>query len=141
MLGRVRLRGPFLVALACIMWAHGCADTLPEEDKRIYAATPSAKLSADILWKDYAKDAQAADALYWGRPLEVSGRVTAVTPGQPHLVLTFGYEDQPGVQATILDDESAALTSTVKVGDRVTLRCYCEGLDGFVKLKSCIAVP
>lgn len=119
--------------------AGGCAETLPDEDRRIYDAVPAAKLSADILWKDYAADAEAADREYWGKALEVSGNVAAMTPGPPHVVIIFRQADEPGVEAILLDDEAEAITARVKVGDRITLRCFCEGLDGSVRLKSCIA--
>jgi len=116
----------------------GCAGTLPEQDRRIYAATPVAKLSTDVLWKDYASDAAAADRQYWGKALEVSGNITAISSEPPLAFLTFAEAEQAGVRAELLDDESAAILEAVKVGDRVTLRCFCEGLDGTVRLKSCI---
>jgi hypothetical protein len=121
--------------------AAGCARTLPDQDRRIYEAVPAAKLSADVLSADYAHDATAANRQYWGKALEVSGNVTEVTPAPPHVVLTFSFEDQPEVRATLLDDEAETIGARVKVGDRITLRCYCEGLAEFVRLKSCIARP
>jgi hypothetical protein len=127
--------------MAVLAAAAGCARTLPEQDRRIYGEAPAAKLSTDVLWQDYTTDADAADRQYWGKAIEVSGNITAVTPAPPHVVLTFGQDDQPGVQATLLDDEAEAIASTIKVGDRITLRCYCEGLAEFVRLKSCISRP
>jgi len=125
------------VVLLCFVSA-GCVDTLPDQDRRIYQAVPVAKISADILWKEYSTDAAAADRLYKNVVLEISGNLTAVIPGPPHVVLMFGIEDQPGVRATVLDDEAEAIMARAKVGDRLTLRCYCEGLDESVRLKSCI---
>jgi hypothetical protein len=126
------------VLVLCLL-AAGCAETLPDQDRRIYAATPASKLSADILWTDYAADAEAADRQYWGKVLEVSGNITAISTEPPHAFLLFGYGEEPGIRAVLLDDESEAIVATVKAGDRITLRCYCEGLDEFVRLKSCIA--
>ena len=126
------------VGLALLIGLAGCAETLPEEDLRIYAATPASKLSADILWKDYQTDPAAADRQYWGQALEVSGNITAISSEPPHAVLTFGAGEQPGVRATLLDEEAAEIVAAVKVGDRITLKCFCEGLDGAVRLKSCI---
>jgi len=132
------VKGALATALAFLLLSVGCADTFPDQDRRIYQAVPVAKISADILWKEYSADAAAADRLYKNVVLEMSGNLTAVTPGPPHVVLTFGIDDQPGVQATLLDDEAEAVTAKAKVGDRITLRCYCEGLDESVRLKSCI---
>jgi len=134
------MRPPAFAVAAVLagLWTAGCAETLPEQDRRIYGETPVAKLSADILSKDYRSDAAAADRQYWGKAVEVSGNVTAVTAGPPHAVLTFGQEEPPDVEATLLDDEADAIVATVKVGGRLTLRCYCEGLDGSVRLRSCI---
>ncbi len=124
--------------LLCALLSPGCAETLPDEDRRIYAAAPAEKLSADVLWKDYAADTEAANGRYWGKVIEMSGNITAVSSEPPHAFLLFGYEDQPGVRAVLLDDEAETIIATVKIGDRVTLRCYCEGFDEFVRLKSCI---
>lgn len=126
------------VGVAFLAAFAGCAETLPEQDRRIYAATPAAKLSADVLWKDYQADSAAADRQYWGKALEVSGNIAAISSAPPRAFLTFAEGDQAGVRAELLDDESAAILEAVKVGDRVTLRCFCEGLDGTVRLKSCV---
>jgi hypothetical protein len=62
-----------VVAFGALAW--GCADRLPDQDLRILRATPVAKLSSDILWQEYQADARAADKKYWGKAVEVSGKV------------------------------------------------------------------
>jgi hypothetical protein len=125
---------PVLASLA------GCAQTLPEQDRRIYATTPVAKLSADILAKDYQADPVSADRQYWGKVLEVSGEVTATSTDGPHADVIFGQEKPPDVRATLLDDEAKIILEAAKVGERITLRCFCEGADGDVRLTSCVGV-
>ena len=119
----------------------GCVSNLPEQDLRILNAQPSAKLSASDLWKDFEKDAAAARKLYFGRAIDVSDKPTAIetdaTKGQ-HLY--FGQTSEHGVRARLLDERAAGILKDAKVGTRLTIRCFCEGLDANkdVLLKSCI---
>jgi hypothetical protein len=125
------------VLVACLSGLTACVDRLPEQDRRITAATPAAKLSVDLLFKEYRADRKAADRNFWGKALDVSGRVTAVEKSPAKLVFTL--ETPHGVDAFLLDDQSAEILSSTEVNQRVTLRCYCAGLTGEnVTLRSCI---
>lgn len=138
--GRRRRRSHLSVTVALLVGLFGCAQTLPEQDRRIYSTTPVAKLSADILARDYQADPVSADRQYWGKVLEVSGNVTATSTDGPHAEVIFGQEKPPDVRATLLDDEAKMILETARVGERITLRCFCEGTDDDVRLKSCVGV-
>ena len=43
-----------------------------------------------------------------------------------------------GVRANLLDEQAPAILAKTKEDPRVTLKCYCEGLDGNLILKSCV---
>jgi hypothetical protein len=92
------------------------------------------------LWRDFAQDPAAARARYWGRAIEVSGiptRVDGQDSGGPYLL--FVADEGPfGVRANLLDDDAAVVIEAVKDGARITLKCYCDGLDGHVVLRSCV---
>lgn len=126
------------VALAATVFLSGCADTLPDQDLRILSATPTAKLSADILWEEYQADATAADARYWGLAVEVTGVVTAADSDPVQANVLFGQTEDFGVRANALDERAAELIAAAKVGERLTVKCFCAGLDGHVVLKSCV---
>jgi len=120
------------------MFGAACARTLPEQDRRITQARPVAKLSADLLWKDYESDRKAADARYWGRAVDVTGKVTAVESAAPARVV-FELEPAKAIEARLLDDQAAAILGSTPVGERTTLRCFCAGLSpDRVLLMSCI---
>jgi hypothetical protein len=134
-----------IVALA----GSACVDTLPEEDLRILSATPVAKLSAALLWKDFQDDAAAARARYWGKAVEVTGTPTQVAdPSSPAPHVMFGQaapQADPaaavahGVKALILRDRAAEILAAAKPGERLTLKCFCDGLaDGNLILRSCV---
>jgi len=121
--------------------AAACVSNLPDQDLRILNAQPSAKLSASDLWKDFEKDAAAARKVYFGKAIDVSDKPSAIEPdatkGQS---LYFGQTNDHGVRARLLDEKAAEILKDAKVGARITIRCFCEGLDaqGDVLLKSCI---
>jgi outer membrane PBP1 activator LpoA protein len=131
---------PFLRLISILPAAlaiAACADTLPDQDRRITQATPAAKLSVDLLWKDYQADRTAADRKYWGKAVDVSGKVTSVEAAAPRRVM-FELQATQGVEARLLDDHAAEILASVVVGERTTLRCFCAGLEGNVILTSCI---
>ena len=115
-----------------------CVDRLPEQDRRITVATPEHKLSVDLLWREYKADAAAANQKYWGKAVEVTGKVTTVEVAAPAR-LVFTVDTPRGVNAFLLDDQASDIVKSTETGQRVTLRCFCAGVqDEDVALKSCI---
>jgi tRNA_anti-like len=128
------------IALAGV--AAACVDSLPAEDLRITTATPVAKLSVGLLWKDFQDDARAAHGRYWSKAVAVTGAPTLVsTPDATDPVIVFAVDGDHGVRAYLLHDEAPALLGAAKVGERLTLKCFCDDLhDGDLVLRSCIPV-
>ena len=128
--------------LVCLtVAAAACVSNLPEQDLRILAAQPSAKLSAADLWKDFQTDAAKAKATYFGKAIDVSDKPTAIeTEASKGQHFFFGQAGDHGVRARLLDEKAAETLKDVKAGERLTLRCFCQGMDaaGDVVLKSCI---
>ena len=128
--------------LVCLSIAGAaCVSNLPEQDLRILAAQPSAKLSASDLWKDFQTDAAAATKRYFGKAIDVSDKPTAIeTEASKGQHFFFAQTADHGVRARLLDEKAAGLLKDAKVGTRITLRCFCQGLDDKqdVLLKSCI---
>jgi len=127
--------------VAAMALAVACADHLPDEDLRILSAPSGAKLSTDDLWKDFQKDPAAARKQYFGVAVDVSGKILSidVAAGKPATIL-FSPADQHGVRARLLEERAAAIIKDAPVFTRITLRCFCEGMDAQqnVLLKSCI---
>ena len=128
--------------LVCLTVAGAaCVSNLPEQDLRILAAQPSAKLSAADLWKDFQTDAAKAKATYFGKAVDVSDKPTAIeTEASKGQHFFFSQAGDHGVRARLLDEKATETLKDVKVGERLTLRCFCQGLDENkdVLLKSCI---
>jgi hypothetical protein len=134
------LRASNLLASAILaVSVSACADTLPTQDRRIRNEVPVAKMSADDLWKDFQADAAAARAKYWGKPLEISGKPTRAD-GQDSggAYLLFAQSGEFGVRANLLDDDAADIVKAAGEGGRITLKCYCDALDGHLVLRSCV---
>ncbi len=131
-----------LAALAvATMGAFACVGRLPEQDLRILAAAPAARLSTDLLWEDYQKDRDQADRSYRGKAIVITGTVTTAgsgEPGQRHLL--FGRaQGGGGIRAGLLDEQALAILARAKENPKLTLKCFCEGLTDVVVLKSCVA--
>jgi hypothetical protein len=105
------------------------------------ARCEAAKLSASDLWKDFQTDPGAARTRYFGAAIDLSDRPTAVEPQAPGGArVVFAQTGERGVIARLLDERAAATLEDAKAGARLTLRCFCEGLDRDqnVLLKSCV---
>lgn len=128
-----------LVAVVAIVLAGvSCARTLPDQDRRIVSIAPDAKLSADVLWKDFQTDAPGATRRYHGHAIIFSGVVTRVDRTGPTPAIFFLQAGDRGILANLLDDTAEAVAKAASVGDRLTLKCFCEGLAGNLVLKSCV---
>ena len=123
------------------MLPAACIDRLPDQDLRILQSTPTERLSADILWKDYHADAAKARSTYFRQPIVLSGVITAVgsdAPGQRFVLFGEG-EKGGGVRANLLDEQAADILGHIPPNQRLTLKCFCEGLSGeTITLKSCV---
>jgi hypothetical protein len=130
-----------VLALCAAVIVSSCVDRLPEQDLRVLGATAVAKLPVESLAGDYHADRAAADRQYWGQPIEVSGEVreTRQTASGPLLVFA-DKSGTPIVEASLLDEQAAAITEALGTSKRVRLKCYCDGPTGsVVRLKSCVA--
>ena len=137
MLGMRRL----LLALPVAFFAVACVSNLPDQDLRILTAGPAAKLSASDLWKDFEADASAARSRYFGKAIDVSDSPTGVEPSSSSGArILFAQAGERGVIARLLEDRATETLKDAKAGTRLTLRCFCQGLDDKkdVILKSCI---
>ena len=130
------------VLFIAVALAAACVSNLPEQDLRILEVkVPAAKLAASDLWRDFQQNAASAKSNYFGKAIDISDKPTAIeadaTKGQQ---IFFGQDNAHGVRARLLDVKAAEILKETKVGTRMTLRCYCQGLDDKqdVILKSCI---
>lgn len=119
-----------------------CSAPLPDQDRRIYAAVPVAKMSVADLWKDFKDDSADASKRYVGKAVEISGSLRNQAGDKPSASpILFKQEGDLGVQANLLDDEAAGLIKVAGEGERLTMHCFCAGqAGGHVVLKSCVPV-
>jgi hypothetical protein len=115
-----------------------CGPAVSDHDNRIFATPASIKLSAVDLSAAYSSAIGAADGKYRGHVLEVSGVVDKAPPGGGKVMLK-GAEKGPLVEASLHEDIAGELLKTMADGQRVMLKCFCEGLNQTVRLKSCVA--
>lgn len=128
------------IAVLALVLTAACADTLPEHDNRIFSAVPVAKLSAVDLVRAFDADASAARERFVGRAVEVSGLVRDLSaePESAGAFLLSAGEGARHVRVWLHEDRAAAVRPTLANGNRITLRCFCEGVTDHVQLKSCV---
>lgn len=104
------------------------------------SAAPGARVSADILWKDFQTSRSDATRRYHGAAVVVSGTVTEIHQSVMASSILFGQSGDHGIVAHLLDDHATEVVKSATQGQRFTLKCFCEGLDdtGNVVLKSCV---
>ena len=126
-----------LAGITMALASAACGPAVSDHDNRIFATPASIKLSAADLSSAYLADPGAADGRYRARVLEVSGVLTEMNPGSASLILAGG-EKGPAVEASLHEDVAATVLKTLANGQRITIKCFCEGLDQRVRLKSCV---
>jgi hypothetical protein len=139
--GRAGSRASLLLVAVMAGGAPACADHVPDQDLRILQAVPVAKLTTDLFWKEFQTDARAATRKYHGQAVELSGKVTGLVEDQPPARILFDQSTPArsgAIEARLLDERAKAAFADVSVGQRVTLRCFVEGLATNIVLKSCI---
>jgi hypothetical protein len=122
--------------------AAACTDRLPEQDLRIFETPPVERLSAALLWQDFQTVREQAERNYNGRAIVVIGEVTrAGTEDTGEAYVYFGQTESAGVYARLLAEQASAILAGVQDNPRVRLKCFCEGFETNVVLKSCVAEP
>jgi hypothetical protein len=116
-----------------------CVNQLPDQDLRILGAEPDAKLSVELLWKEFQSNSDQARRSYFGKVVEITGSATRVGDDvATDRYVFFAQSGEFGVRANLLDEQALEILTKTKEDPRVTLRCYCEGLDDNLVLKSCV---
>ena len=132
---------PAALVVALAMLGGCAADHLPDQDLRIVNTPAAFKMPPDELWKEFNRDPKAARSRYFGQAIDISGKVVAIQPDATKVpVFFFANPAEKGLRARLLDERAADIVKNAKPGDRITLRCFCEGLtaEQNLLLKSCI---
>jgi hypothetical protein len=129
-----------VILLGLLIGIAACVDRLPDQDLRILSSPPTAKLSVDLLWKEFQSDPAQARRNYFGKVVEITGVATRIGDDIPtDRYVLFAQSGEFGVRANLLDEQASAILTSAKEDPRLTLKCFCEGLDGHVIVKSCVA--
>jgi hypothetical protein len=136
--GGEAVRAPVCLLVVAVA-AAACVNRLPDQDLRILSATPDAKLSVELFWKEFQTNADQARRTYFGKVVELTGSATRVGDDVPtDRYVFFAQSEALGVRANLLDEQAAEILAKTREDPRVTLKCYCEGLNGNLVLKSCV---
>lgn len=109
----------------------------PKED--MTASKAEASITAAALLTEYNADENAANAKYLGKTIAVSGEVkeTTTEDGTTKVMLNTGQDF--GVYCT-LDSLAKHPRTNFPVGENITLKGKCDGLNLDVQLSRCVEV-
>jgi hypothetical protein len=133
--------GPGFAVLLTTVLLVSCAQHLPDQDLRILDVRSGIKTSPEFVIQDYQTDKAAADRTYHGKAIDLSGKVTSIEPAATGSKILFTPESKTTpvtVEARLLDDRASETLKDLAAGQRVMLRCFVEGMETNVILKSCI---
>ncbi len=100
------------------------------------------QITSEELSAQYMSDEDMADAMYKGKLLSVTGKITGINKnlvGTYFVKLSGGSIAHMEVQCLFDSTMDKKLTS-LEVDDTVTITGVCDGAQGAVKLKDCLAV-
>ena len=133
-----------LLLLGGVAWFGimlACAS--PQQDEAdVSSQPPNVTTSAELLSQDYEANEVAADALYKGRILQVTGTVDSIgkdITDSMYVTLRGGNEHQimGRIQCFFATSHQGELARLQK-GMVVTVKCKCDGKFGNVLLKGCL---
>lgn len=105
------------------------------------ALGPATVVALDALRKAYDGNALAADTMYKGKHLEVTGTAIRVAPGRAGTVsLELGTSERFALLCEFAGKGASDGLEKVTVGGTVTVRGVCRSEDGFVRLEQCALV-
>lgn len=109
----------------------------PKED--MASSKAEATVEAGALLKEYAADEDAANTKYLGKTIAVSGQVkeSSTDAGTVKVMLDTGQDF--GVYCT-LDSLTRHARTSFPVGENITLKGKCDGLNLDVQLSRCVEV-
>jgi hypothetical protein len=127
------------VVVPLLVFGASCSKVVSFHDDRILTAVPVAKMSATDLAIEYGNDHIGANRKYLGNAVEITDVVESVVTEDPaHPFIAFKIPGPIQLRAFLHDDRAAAIIATVADRQRLTLRCFSEGMTTVVILKSCV---
>jgi hypothetical protein len=133
----------FAVGFSSSMLIYNLTYNKPHDD--IDTATPAYSMSTEEIWKLYTSDFSAADSIYTGKVIELTGNFTRIDKNDSLVSVIFVMEaDSMFGDKTIScmmyqkhNDEAIALTA----GTNVKIKGYCTGFnDPDIKFNKCSIV-
>ncbi len=109
----------------------------PKED--MAASKAEASITAPALLTEYNADENAANAKYLGKTIAVSGEVKETTTEDGTIKVMLNTGQDFGVYCT-LDSLAKHPRTTFPVGENITLKGKCDGLNLDVQLSRCVEV-
>ena len=97
--------------------------------------------TADSLVMLFEKDEPKANALYLGKPIDVTGIIAEITNQKDTMVnVTLGKKDDMHRVSCLMDVQHINDVKTYKAGDKIILRGICNGYLMDVELNRCVVI-
>lgn len=98
-------------------------------------------ITADSLVMVFETDEQKANALYLGKPIDITGLIAEINNQQDTLVnVTLGKKNDLHKVSCLINVNHISEIKNYKVGDKIMLRGICNGYLMDVELNRCVVV-
>ena len=102
---------------------------------------PLASTDAGSLMELYSTDEQRANAMYLGKPIDVTGVIAEINNQQDTLInVMLGNPADMHKVSCLLDQQNGLKIKQFKTGDKITLRGICTGYLMDVELNRCVVI-
>ncbi|MEJ7767426.1 MAG: hypothetical protein WKF89_06425 [Chitinophagaceae bacterium] len=107
----------------------------------LHAVNPMAITDAESLVALYTDNEEKANAIYLGKPIDVTGIISQIDNQQDTLVnIILGKPDNLHRVSCLLNTEPSGIPKALKTGSKVTIRGICTGFLMDVELNRCVLV-
>lgn len=139
---KLRKKHVFIILAICILGAFFYAyKEYNRKPADLLSVKPIANIDATNLLTIYASDEQKANALYLGKPIDVTGVISEIQNQQDTLVnVMLGKADDMHRVSCLLDQQNLKQIRKYKQGNTITLRGICTGYLMDVELNRCVVI-
>ena len=115
-------------ALLLLLGIGASSLLMPSKEKNVSTSETEVQITANNIYKSFANDESAANELYAGKIIEVSGVLQEIGEGEADVLqLTLRSEDQMGNVVCNMTESNRDAIKSIQIGKEITIKGLCTG--------------